>query len=219
MAGYRDFKGGARERPILDISREDLASPSPPPAYPAPASTQPGVLPQGSPGQQGWYLSANGQVFGPYHTTTIRQWLSDGQVSWDSLVSRGQAEPWRPARHVLEFLDPKQPYGGVPTAAPGVSPYPVPYGAVLPRKDKVTAGLLALFLGGLGAHHWYLGNIGLAVAYLLVALSGVLFSIILVGLLWAWIPATLALIEGIIYLTATDDRFQRNYHNWFLSGP
>jgi TM2 domain-containing membrane protein YozV len=107
----------------------------------------------------------------------------------------------------------------VPTPAGEPSPYATPYAGGLPRKDKVTAGLLALLLGGFGAHHWYLGNTGLAAAYLIVALSGFFFSFILIGWLWLWIPGTLALIEGIIYLTAPDDRFQRNYHNWFLSGP
>ena len=36
-------------------------------------------------------------------------------------------------------------------------------------KNKTTAGLLALFLGGCGAHHFYLGNNKKGLTYLLVS--------------------------------------------------
>ncbi|GGN99562.1 MULTISPECIES: NINE protein [Haloarcula] len=63
--------------------------------------------------------------------------------------------------------------------------------------DRVTAGIFAILLGGLGIHHFYLGNVGLGVLYLC-------FS-------WTFIPALVGVIEGIIYLTKTDDEFQRQY--------
>lgn len=50
------------------------------------------------------------------------------------------------------------------------------------RRNPTTAVLLALFLGGLGAHKFYLGKIGLGVLYLL-------FS-------WTTIPAIVAFIEA-----------------------
>ena len=49
------------------------------------------------------------------------------------------------------------------------------------RKDATVAILLALFLGGFGAHHFYLGNTGLGVLYLLF--------------FWTLIPAFVALVE------------------------
>ena len=49
------------------------------------------------------------------------------------------------------------------------------------RKDGTTAVLLALFLGGLGAHKFYLGQAGLGVLYLLFC--------------WTFIPAIVALFE------------------------
>ncbi|WP_227015704.1 zinc-ribbon domain and TM2 domain-containing protein [Haloarcula sp. JP-L23] len=63
--------------------------------------------------------------------------------------------------------------------------------------DRVTAGIFAILLGGLGIHHFYLGNVGLGVLYLC-------FS-------WTFIPALVGVIEGIIYLTKTDEEFQRQY--------
>lgn len=50
------------------------------------------------------------------------------------------------------------------------------------RKDPTTALLLALFLGGIGGHKFYLGQVGLGVVYLL-------FS-------WTFIPGIVAFIEA-----------------------
>jgi hypothetical protein len=49
------------------------------------------------------------------------------------------------------------------------------------RKDATTGIVLALFLGGLGAHHFYLGKVGLGVLYVFFC--------------WTFIPAIVALIE------------------------
>jgi TM2 domain-containing membrane protein YozV len=52
-------------------------------------------------------------------------------------------------------------------------------------------------VGGLGAHKFYLGDVGLGILYLC-------FS-------WTLIPALIGLVEGIIYLTKSDEEFQRQY--------
>ncbi|WP_437206320.1 GYF domain-containing protein [Planctomicrobium sp. SH664] len=67
------------------------------------------------------------------------------------------------------------------------------------RKDKVVAGLLALLLGGMGAHHFYLGNVGLGLVYLLFV--------------WTFIPALVSLVEGIRYLTMSSAEFDASYNS------
>lgn len=67
---------------------------------------------------------------------------------------------------------------------------------VKPRKDKTTAGLLGIFLGGLGAHKFYLGKSGQGILYLLFC--------------WTYIPGILGLIEGILYLTKNERDFHAN---------
>ncbi|MFC7071660.1 NINE protein [Halovenus rubra] len=66
-------------------------------------------------------------------------------------------------------------------------------------KDRTTAGILAILLGGLGVHKFYLNETGLGVLYLC-------FS-------WTFIPAIIGLIEGILYLMKTDQEFEAKYVN------
>ena len=72
-------------------------------------------------------------------------------------------------------------------------------GTVSSSKGRTTAAIFALFLGAFGAHHFYLGNTGRAIIYLLF--------------FWTFIPAIVGFIEGIIYLTKSDEEFQRKYVN------
>jgi len=64
-------------------------------------------------------------------------------------------------------------------------------------KDRTTTAIFALFLGGLGAHKFYLGKM----------LQGVLYLLFF----WTFIPAIVGFIEGIIYLTKSDQEFQEKY--------
>lgn len=72
-------------------------------------------------------------------------------------------------------------------------------------KSKVVAGLLAIFLGTLGVHKFYLGYTQAGIIMLLVSLLG---AIILVGPL---AMGVIALIEGILYLTKSDQDFYQIY--------
>jgi TM2 domain-containing membrane protein YozV/predicted RNA-binding Zn-ribbon protein involved in translation (DUF1610 family) len=65
------------------------------------------------------------------------------------------------------------------------------------RKDRVAAALIAFFLGGFGGHKFYLGSVGMGILYLVF--------------FWTFIPALVAFIEGIIYLTMSDQDFARKY--------
>ena len=67
-----------------------------------------------------------------------------------------------------------------------------------PVKSKVTAGVLALLLGGFGVHKFYLGKIGMGILYLVFC--------------WTYIPALVSFVEGIIYLCSSDENFSRKYH-------
>lgn len=83
---------------------------------------------------------------------------------------------------------------------------------VTPQENKkVLAGVLAIVLGALGIHKFVLGYTKEGVILLLV-------SVLSCGIL-AGISAIIGLIEGIIYLTKTDEEFMEEYQvnqkTWF----
>ncbi|GGL70179.1 zinc-ribbon domain and TM2 domain-containing protein [Halocalculus aciditolerans] len=63
--------------------------------------------------------------------------------------------------------------------------------------DRIAAALLAIFLGGIGVHKFYLGQTKMGILYLCF--------------FWTAIPALVGFIEGIIYLTKSDEEFRRRY--------
>ena len=65
------------------------------------------------------------------------------------------------------------------------------------------AALLAIFLGALGIHYFYLGKNTAGIVFLLIAM----FSC---GVLAA-ITSVLALVQGIIMLTLTQEQFEQKY--------
>ena len=65
-------------------------------------------------------------------------------------------------------------------------------------KNRITAALLAFFLGGFGIHHFYLGNTVRGIIYLIFC--------------WTFIPALIAFIEGILFLVQSDEKFDEKYN-------
>lgn len=89
-------------------------------------------------------------------------------------------------------------------------------------EKKLPAGLLAIFLGALGIHKFYLGYNKEGIILLLGTLIIIpVLSIVTCGIGAAIYPVVVIvpLIEGIIYLTKTDEEFDQTYvHNrkeWF----
>ena len=74
-------------------------------------------------------------------------------------------------------------------------------------EKKVVAGILGILIGGLGIHKFYLGYTKEGIIQLVV-------SVVTCGL-----GGLIGLIEGIIYLTKSDEEFVATYINgkkgWF----
>lgn len=62
-------------------------------------------------------------------------------------------------------------------------------------KDKTTAGILAILLGWLGVHKFYLGNTKGGILYIVLTLC-------------CGIGGVLGLVDGIVYLMDTEEKFQ-----------
>lgn len=82
-------------------------------------------------------------------------------------------------------------------------------------KSKIAAGLLGIFLGGLGIHKFYLGYTQAGVIMLVVTLVG---GILTLGVAAA-VMGIIGLIEGIMYLVKSDYDFYQTYEigqkQWF----
>jgi TM2 domain-containing membrane protein YozV len=66
-------------------------------------------------------------------------------------------------------------------------------------KSRISAALFAFFLGGFGAHKFYLDKVGQGILYLIF--------------FWTLIPAIIAIVEFITYLIMSDEEFNAKYNN------
>ena len=71
------------------------------------------------------------------------------------------------------------------------------------HNKKIVAGILGILLGGLGIHKFYLGYTTAGIIMLVV-------SIVSCGFV-APIISIIGLIEGILYLTKSDEEFYHTY--------
>ena len=79
---------------------------------------------------------------------------------------------------------------------------------IVGSEKKIAAGLLAIFLGALGIHKFYLGYTSAGIIMLVVSL-----------LSCGTIMGVIGIVEGIIYLTKSDEDFVNTYitnkKGWF----
>lgn len=73
-------------------------------------------------------------------------------------------------------------------------------------KSNIAAGILAILLGGLGVHKFYLGYHGAGIITLLIFIFGIILLAIPTVII-----SIIALVEGIIYLVKTDEEFYQQY--------
>ena len=133
------------------------------------------------------YWQANGQAY------------QQSQGSWQA--NQQSQGPWQANQAY------SQPYG---------QPYQQPYAQAAPNtKDHVAAGLLAIFLGSLGIHKFYLGYNTPGFIMLAVTIVGSIFSLGLAGLA----RVVISIVEGVLYLSKSQTEFEQIYvfnkKEWF----
>lgn len=85
---------------------------------------------------------------------------------------------------------------------------------------KIPAGICAIFFGGFGIHKFVLGLSSGGILMLMLMLGGLVTGMCLIVPLFACVVMNIiGLIEGIIYLTKSDDDFYQSYavqkRQWF----
>jgi len=76
---------------------------------------------------------------------------------------------------------------------------------------KILAGIIGIFFGYLGIHKFILGYNKEGAILLGITLLGYATTCIGIGFFFFWIPGVIGLIEGIIYLTKSDEEFYNTY--------
>ena len=66
------------------------------------------------------------------------------------------------------------------------------------QKSRKTAGILALLIGGIGIHKFYLRTWGWGILYIVFV--------------WTYVPLIVSFIEGIVLLCMTDEKFNEKYN-------
>lgn len=166
-----------------------------------------------------WYYAVGSERCGPVTILELRGLITGQQLLPSDLVWKEGLSDWCPISDVQELsavmlhnpvssANQANPAAqnfcfacGVPTDARaeicpkcGVRQRHMTSGS---EKNRITAALLAFFLGGIGVHHFYLGNTLAGVIYLLFC--------------WTFIPAIIAFVEVIVFLCMSDASFAAKY--------
>lgn len=151
-------------------------------------------------------IGADGKEYGPVSAEQLRDWMRQGRVSPQTSVRPESGGDWQSLTSYPELnaSATEPPSVG---AAPSLSPPSLADRA----SKKVAAGVCGILLGSLGIHKFILG-------YTTAGLIMLLGTILTCGLA-AIVFYIIGLIEGIIYLTKSDEEFVRIYvdgrKEWF----
>jgi len=154
-------------------------------------------------------IGTDGRQYGPVGVEEIRRWLATNRVNAQTLVQMEGSSEWKPLGAFPELISET---GTVP---PTIAP--PPQSIASRASNKIPAGIFGILLGGFGVHKFILGYGAAGGIMLAVSLCGILTC----GLLWpAYVVIhIIGLIEGIIYLTKSDEEFVRIYvdgrKEWF----
>jgi TM2 domain-containing membrane protein YozV len=154
-------------------------------------------------------IGADGQQYGPVSADQLRRWIAESRLNAHTLIQPEGAPDWKALGTYPEFAGDLKP-ATPPFAAPPLSATP-PSAVAGKASSKIAAGICGILLGTLGIHKFILG-------YTSAGLIMLLATILTCGLAGCvmWI---IGLIEGIIYLTKSDEEFVRIYvdgrKEWF----
>lgn len=136
-----------------------------------------------------YYILFNNQPVGPMSASQIFSYPVDS----NTMISR-DGSPWQPLYTYPELM---QMLNNPQMRTQGAfSTYD--YNGKS-DKSKTAAGLLAIFLGGLGIQYFYLGKVG----------GGFLTILLTIVTCGAW--EIITLIQGILMLCMSDDEFDQKY--------
>ncbi len=150
-------------------------------------------------------IGADFRHYGPATADQVKQWIAEGRANGQSLAQMDGATDWKPLATFVEFTD------ALAAKAPAPPPLSSPTHSSGRNSNQTAAGVCGILLGSLGVHKFILGYNTAGVIMLLA-------TILTCGLAGA-IMHVIGLIEGILYLTLSEEEFVRIHVNgrkeWF----
>jgi TM2 domain-containing membrane protein YozV len=150
-------------------------------------------------------IGIDGQQYGPITPEQIRRWLAENRANAQTLAQIEGSQDWKPLVAFAEFAADFKSLPSLTAAPPRVA------AANSRAGSKIPAGICGILLGSLGIHKFILGYTGAGLIMLLVTL--------LTCFVASPIMHLIGLIEGIIYLTKSDEEFVKTYvdgrREWF----
>lgn len=167
-------------------------------------------------------IGADGKQYGPVTADQIRQWIQEGRASGATQIQPVGRDVWQPLREFPEFVADaagSPPRLGAPPVAAATSVASTT--TVNRAQNKVAAGICGILLGTWGVHKFILGFSTAGFTMLGISLALLVIGILSCGITLPLLGAVhiIGVIEGIIYLTKTDEEFVRIYvdgrREWF----
>jgi TM2 domain-containing membrane protein YozV len=155
-------------------------------------------------------IGADGREYGPVSADQVKQWIAEGRANGQTRILAEGTTDWRSLADLPEFHAALGISGGTP---PPIAPPVQPHAATWPpgADKKIAAGICGILLGSLGIHKFILGYTGEGVTMLLI-------TVLTCGIGGA-VTGIIGLVEGIIYLTKSDQDFVQTYvvnkKGWF----
>ena len=203
VAREKQARGGQPEEPSEDGGADQLGGASQPNDANQPSGAS-------QPNQQGH--DAWSQAYQQGHDA----WSQSSQQAsdvWGQTYQQASGQTYQQSQGPWQA---NQAYSPPYTQQPYGQPYQQPYAQAAPNtKDHVAAGLLAIFLGSLGIHKFYLGYNTPGFIMLAVTIVGSIFSLGLAGLAMV----VISIVEGVLYLSKSQTEFEQIYvfnkKEWF----
>ena len=147
-----------------------------------------------------WYYAIDGKQLGPVTLDELQALAAQGQLRRSDMVWNESMPAWAKAGSVAGLFAPTGP-------PPLTGPAEIASGS----SNRIPAAICGIMLGSLGIHKFILGLTTPGVIMLLV-------SLLTCGV-GAIVMHVIGLIEGIIYLTKSDEEFYERYivqkREWF----
>lgn len=150
-------------------------------------------------------IGIDGRHYGPVTAEQVKRWVAENRLHSQTLARLEGTQDWKPLSTFPEFAGDFQ-------APPPLSAAAPPVAAPNPKAgNKLAAGICGILLGSFGVHKFILGYTGAGLIMLLVTILTCFMALPVMHLI--------GLIEGILYLTKSDEEFVRTYvdqrREWF----